>query len=116
MKFKYTILYVKDVEETLGFFERAFGFTRKMLHESGDYGELDTGETTLSFASLKLMRDTGKNPAIARSDHPSFEVAFETDDVKKSLKKALGAGAKLIQDVEYMPWGQFTSYVTDEIG
>jgi len=55
MKFKYTILYVKSVSKTLKFYENAFGFKTKFLHEAGDYGELDTGETTLSFSSLKLM-------------------------------------------------------------
>ncbi len=32
--FKYTILYVKNVTDTLVFFETAFGFKRAMLHAS----------------------------------------------------------------------------------
>ena len=56
MKFKYTILYVDDVVETFNFYEKAFGLQKKILHESGEYGELDTGSTTLSFSSLKLMK------------------------------------------------------------
>ncbi|WP_347250878.1 VOC family protein, partial [Zoogloea sp.] len=54
MKLAYTILYVSDVPASLGFFEAAFGMTRKFLHESGTYGELETGETTLSFAAHEL--------------------------------------------------------------
>ena len=54
MKFGYTILYVPDVSASLQFFERAFGLKRRFLHESGTYGELDTGETTLSFAAHEL--------------------------------------------------------------
>ena len=54
MKFGYTIIYVPDVAASLAFFERAFGFTRRFLHESGTYGELETGETTLSFAAHEL--------------------------------------------------------------
>ena len=50
MKLKYAILYVEDVPATLDFYEQAFGLTRKMLHEGGDYGELDTG-TTFHFRS-----------------------------------------------------------------
>lgn len=61
MKLKYTILYVESVSATLDFYEKSFGFKTKFLHEAGDYGELDTGETTLSFSSLKLMKDLGKN-------------------------------------------------------
>jgi len=30
----------------------AFVLKKKFIDESGDYGELDTGETTLSFAIL----------------------------------------------------------------
>ena len=49
MKLGYTIIYVPNVEASLAFFERAFGLKQKFLHESGTYGELDTGETTLSL-------------------------------------------------------------------
>ena len=87
MKFKYTILYVKNVAETLNFFRNAFGFKQKMLHESGDYGELDTGPTTLSFSSLALMKSLGKSATPAESDHPTFEIAFETDDVAAAIKR-----------------------------
>ena len=51
MKFAYTILYVSNVQESLNFYERAFGFEIKFVSPQGDYGELISGETTLSFAS-----------------------------------------------------------------
>jgi lactoylglutathione lyase len=54
MKLGYTIVYVPSVKASLSFFVKAFGMNQKFLHESGDYGELDTGETTLSFASHAL--------------------------------------------------------------
>ncbi|MFK7965956.1 MAG: VOC family protein [Burkholderiaceae bacterium] len=116
MRFKYTILYVQDVAETLAFYANAFGFQRKMLHEGGDYGELDSGATTLSFSSLKLMQELGKSPASATTDAPVFELAFETDDVASALSRALDAGAKLVQDARDEPWGQTTSYVADMNG
>ncbi len=116
MKFKYTILYVENVEETLVFYCKAFGLEQKMLHESGDYGELETGATTLSFSSLKLMESLGKSPARVVPDSPTFEIAFETDDVPTGIAKALAAGAKLIQEPEEMPWGQTTAYVSDKNG
>ena len=56
MKLDYTILYAPDVATSLSFFEKAFGLSRRFLHESGDYGELATGETTLAFTSLALGR------------------------------------------------------------
>jgi hypothetical protein len=42
MKFGYAILYVDDVEETVAFYERAFGLKRKMV-QPDEFGELDTG-------------------------------------------------------------------------
>jgi catechol 2,3-dioxygenase-like lactoylglutathione lyase family enzyme len=50
LKFGYTIIYVPDVVASLSFFERAFGIPRRFLHESGTYGECETGETALAFA------------------------------------------------------------------
>jgi hypothetical protein len=54
MKFGYTIAYVPDVPGSLKFFEVAFGLPTRFLLESGDYGELETGATTLAFASHEL--------------------------------------------------------------
>ena len=111
MIFRYTILYVADVERSLSFFETAFGLQRGFLHESGDYGELNTGSTKLAFSSIALMDKIGKSPARKPPENPSFEIAFETDDVGGGLQRALAAGAELVQDVEDMPWGQTTAYV-----
>lgn len=116
MKLKYTILYVENVPATLNFYEQSFGFHTKFLHESGDYGELDTGETILAFSSLKLMSDLGKNPSKADPSAPVFEIAFETQEVRKWLDQAIKSGAVLVQDIREEPWGQITSYVSDPNG
>lgn len=116
MIFRYTIFYVDDVEATLSFFENAFGFELGFLHESGDYGELVTGETKLAFSSTQLMKQLDKNPASPKSDAPTFEIAFETDDVAGALQRAIDAGATLIQGVRDEQWGQTTSYVADPNG
>ena len=116
MRFRYTILYVDDVAQAIDFYGRAFGVQREMLHESGDYGELTTGGTTLAFSSLSLMNQLGKSPGNADADKPTFEIAFETDDVAGALNRAVSAGAKIVQDVETMPWGQQTAYVNDNNG
>jgi len=116
VKFRYTILYVDDVAASLDFFERAFGCERAFLHEGGDYGELATGSTKLAFSSTELMRRLEKTPAAPRRDAPTFEIAFETDNVATALEKAVDAGALLVQDVRDEPWGQTTSYVADPNG
>lgn len=114
MKFGYTILYVPQVADSLDFFERAFGFARRFLHESGDYGELETGETTLSFASLNMAAAhfPAGFVAASASDKPlGFEVAFVTPDVAKAHASALAAGATEVALPESKPWGQVVSYV-----
>jgi len=107
MIFRYTILYVQDVKATLEFFNAAFGLKTAFLHESGDYGELDTGQTKLAVSSIELMQQLGKSPATKHVTNPSFE----TEDVAGALAKAVQAGAKQVQEVQEMPWGQTTAYV-----
>ena len=113
---KYVILYVEDVAASRAFYAEAFGLPAGFIHESGDYGELVTGETTLSFSSRALMTQLGKNPARPDPGAPVFEIAFEVDDVPGALARALRAGALLVQEVKHEAWGQTTSYVSDPDG
>lgn len=113
MKLAYTILYVEDVPATLAFYERAFGLSRRFLHESGQWGELDTGTTALSFCSLALLRDLGKTPGVPDRERPAFEIAFVVEDVAAALANAVAAGAEMVQEAQDMPWGQTTGYVRD---
>ncbi|MFO0121917.1 MAG: VOC family protein, partial [Inhella sp.] len=95
MKFGYAIIYVPDVSSTLAFFERAFGLSRRFLHESGAYGELDTGETVLAFASLELGNanlPAGFVAASASEQPLGFEVAFVTPSVAEAHAKAVSCG------------------------
>lgn len=114
MKFGYTIIYVPDVSSSLEFFQNAFGLQTKFLHESGMYGELSTGETTLAFASHALgdMNFPGGHVQADRSDQPlGFEIALVTDDVAQAHRQALAAGAKEMAAPVSKPWGQIVSYV-----
>ena len=116
MKLAYVIPYVADVPATLAFYKAAFGLETKFLHESGDFGELKTGGTTLAFSSRQLMVSLGKNPQEPDPARPVFEIALTTDDVPGALKQALAAGAKLIEEPKEMPWGQTIAYVSDPDG
>ena len=116
MKFRYAILYVDNVEETLTFYQTAFGFERLFLHESGQYGELKTGDTKLAFSAKELMVQLGKTPGLADPAAPLFELAFETDDVAGAMQAAIAAGATEKQAPRDEPWGQTTGYVIDPNG
>jgi len=114
MKLGYTIIYVPDVSASLAFFEQAFGLKRKFLHESGTYGELDTGETTLSFAAHALadMNFPGGHVHADTSLQPlGFEVALVTADVPSAHAQAVNAGASALAAPQVKPWGQTVSYV-----
>ncbi len=113
MQLGYTILYVPDVPATLKFYEAAFGLTTRFLHEGGDYGELNTGSTTLAFSAHSLMQQLRKNPQPANPAAPCFEIALCTADVPAALEHAIAAGAKPMRPVELMPWGQTIAYVAD---
>ena len=106
MKYGYTIIYVSSVVETLEFYKNAFGFDVKFVHESKAYGELDTGETTLAFASHEMgdMNLEGKYIKANVKDNPfGIELAH------------LVSNRPLLQKMLYLPivkrlnWGQFQS-------
>ena len=114
MKFAYTIIYVPDVAASLEFFEKAFGFSRRFLHESGTYGELETGETALSFAAHELgeMNFKGGHVQAHASKQPlGMEVGFVTEDVLVAHANALAHGATELSAPSAKPWGQVVSYV-----
>ena len=114
MTLGYTIIYVPDVTASLAFFELAFDLRRKFLHESGTYGELDTGETTLSFAAHALgdMNFAGGHVHADTSTQPlGFEIALVTDDVPAAHARAIAAGAREMAAPSQKPWGQVVSYL-----
>lgn len=114
MKFGYTIVYVPDVAQSLAFFENAFGLATKFLHESGTYGELATGETTLAFAAHDLgdANFAGGHVQAHHSVKPlGIEIALVTGDVPMAHARALRVGAKELAPPTQKPWGQTVSYV-----
>jgi lactoylglutathione lyase len=114
MKFGYTIIYVSNVEASLTFFGQAFGLARRFLHESGTYGELDTGATTLAFAAHELgdMNFPGGHVHADQSAQPlGFEIALVTEQLAAAHERALAAGATELAAPQERPWGQSVSYV-----
>ncbi|MFZ6693491.1 VOC family protein [Undibacterium sp. SXout20W] len=114
MKFGYTIVYVPDVAASLTFFETAFGLQRRFLHESGMYGELETGATALAFAAHEMgeLNYHGGHVAAHSSTQPlGFEVALVTDDVAHAHAHAVASGAVELAAPAQKPWGQVVSYV-----
>jgi lactoylglutathione lyase len=114
MKLGYAIVYVPSVKDSLEFFSKAFGLEIRFLHESGTYGELATGETTLAFADHALGHmnyGTDHVRADASALPLGMEVAFVTTELAAAHARALAAGAKELAAPATKPWGQEVSYV-----
>lgn len=116
VKFGYTILYVEDVEKSVAFYENAFDFSRKFVTPENDYGELSTGETTISFASKKLAAQNLTDGFVESNleNKPfAIELGFITDNVGDLVQKATSFGAVLVKEPTQKPWGQIVAYVRD---
>ena len=119
MRFGYTIVYVESVAETLKFYKEAFGFETRFLHESGQYGELKTGETTLAFASHSMGEMTlgSHYQKVDPMASPlGIELAFVTEDVAGAYARAVSAGAVSMSPPASKPWGQVVAYVRSQEG
>lgn len=115
MQLGYIIYYVKDVAETIKFYEEAFSLKKKFLHESNEYGELDTGSTTLSFASLSMAKNNkiGFVERVKDFKSSDMEIGLVTPDVSAAHAHAIKAGAIEVNSPITKPWGQTVSYVRD---
>ncbi|MGB0981746.1 MAG: VOC family protein [Winogradskyella sp.] len=119
MKYAYTILYVEDVEKTIAFYKKAFGFQKKCITPEADYGELISGETTIAFASNNLGHSNFKKgfQKLSLSNIPTgVEMAFTTQTIETDFKKAIACGAVEYEPITQKPWGQKVGYLRDVNG
>ena len=78
-----------------------------------DYGELDTGATTLAFAHHSLGAShfpAGYVAADASALPLGIEIALVTDAVVESHRRAIAAEAVSLSEPCMQPWGQTVSY------
>lgn len=115
MKFGYTIIYVADVESTMNFYIKAFNLDQHFLHESKQYGELNTGDTKLAFASNSLAQSNNVQfvQNDINNDSAGFEIAFVTNDVQQAYQHAVSHGAIAVKEPTIKPCGQEVAYLRD---
>ena len=116
VKFGYTILYVPDVTKSIEFYEKSFGFKRNFITPDNDYGELDSGQTTISFASIALANSNLKNGFTESNltQKPfAIELGLITDNVNEIIKLAEHNGATILELPHQKPWGQIVAYLRD---
>ena len=114
VKFGYTINYVADVDKALSFFEDTFEMKRRFLTEENDYGELETGETVLAFASHAQGQtniDCGYISATDSNQPLGTEIVLVSEDVYEIHENAINNGAEELKAPETKSWGQTVSYL-----
>ena len=119
IQFGYAIVYVNSVQDTVAFWERAFGFTGSFIHESNLYGELQTGSTKMAFTSHELAASavpTSYRRTESEADPLGVEFTLITPDVDAAWKRAVAAGARDAAAPHDTPWGQRVAYVRDANG
>lgn len=115
MKLGYTLFYVDDVEATMKFYSKAFGLEVGFMVDTGEFGEMITGETKLGFVNHETAGSHGfeYEKMTAKKKPVGCEIGFITDDVEKAYAKAVKAGAIAVSPPAKKPWGQVVSYVRD---
>ena len=107
MKFSKYINYVPSAVEALKFYESAFGFTIEYIHESETYGELNTGETILGFATHEKASQNVLGNSKLEFIHS--ELQFVTNDVTSFFERAIQAGGIPLKEPVQKPSGQTTA-------
>jgi catechol 2,3-dioxygenase-like lactoylglutathione lyase family enzyme len=118
MRFSHTILYVKNVKDSVAFYEKAFQLKFRFIHESGLYAEMDTGSTTLAFSQYKLIESLKMDFQKSSIKKPPLgsQITFEPDDVDRAYEHACRNGAEAVKPPEVMPWNWKCAYVRDPDG
>ena len=116
IQFKYTILYVDDVEKSMSFYAQVFGLSVKFITPEHDYGEMITGDVGLAFTSKELAnQNLSKGFKSGKiGDLPfGIELGFTTNNVEDVVEAALSCGAQLVEKIQTKPWGQKVAYIQD---
>lgn len=115
MELGYTIIYAPGVTAAVEFYERAFTLKRRFVHESGQYAEMETGNTALGFAAEAFAEANGIaiRPNTSRDVAAGIEISFVTGTPEAAYRHAVASGAAPVRSVEMKPWEQKVSYVRD---
>jgi len=115
MKFGYVVLYVPDVAAAVEFYENVFGLHVLSSDASGEYAEMQTGETRLVFAAESLSEEAGLSLRAHRAcKRPAAgALGFVVDDVEAAFAAALKAGAVAYETPKRRAGGETFACVRD---
>jgi lactoylglutathione lyase len=119
VKLSYMTIFVEDLRRMIDFYRDTFWLELKFFHDSGKYAEMETGTTTLSFSQTELaetLMNGGYEKSSLKRKPANVLIAFDPDDIKETLGRALSNGATLVADVELKSWGWFSAMLRDPEG
>jgi len=111
----YVVLIVRDIDRALLFYTDSMGIT--LGHRSGDYAQLETGQTRISLYTRQAMANLlGRRLERPREEAPAFELGFKVDDVDIEYARLTALGASAVAQPVTRAWGQRTAYIRDPDG
>jgi lactoylglutathione lyase len=119
--FANTVIWVPDVKRAADFYTKAFGIKVTFAMDLGTHWwlEMSTGVTRLSFASEKQAVEfmKGKVHKNRRTDTTAaIALTLKVKNLQAALKRAIDAGAILVQPPITQPWGLVEARVRDPDG
>ncbi|MEM7675783.1 MAG: VOC family protein [Myxococcota bacterium] len=112
-------LTVRSVEEAVAFYERAFGFQRRLMLPGGPAGKIQHAELERQGSKIMVGPESAKRGMLApitSGRTPSISLYLQVERVDRAHERALKAGA-----VELLPpsdqfFGAKTSVIADPNG
>lgn len=113
-------LMVRDAEESLTFYEQAFGFTRGMVMPmpSGGVGHAEMhyrGKVIMMFAPEGAWGSTDKCPKTSGAKS-SIGLYVYCEDVDALAARARAAGAEVLRELDNAFWGDRVVTLSDPSG
>jgi lactoylglutathione lyase len=101
-------LFVRDVEASIRFYERALGF--QVERRESDYASLRRGDAVLGLAPVAKLPPTGESPGFTRervsaTRGAGVEIVLEVDDLDAAIRRVDGAGYPVAERLQWRDWG-----------
>lgn len=112
------ILAVDDVERSVDFYERAFGWPRNPKIEYTNYVELlePHGGCLGLFERGAFERTAGAKAAPKPNGQTATELYVRVEDVEPAMERLEAAGARPLAPLRVKEWGEEAAYYADPDG
>jgi lactoylglutathione lyase len=111
----YAILFVSDLERSIGFYREAIGLPFRFSTES--YAEFETEGAKFGLYARATLPDLiGLEAPPGEAPWPQWEVSFFVEDPDAEHERLAAAGVTVLAPPTDRPWGERTLHVADPDG